>query len=684
MRSQRGLFWTMLWLVCAISVWTIRVLVPRLTNMPSAAQLREVVMEERLRHCAPEPAEQLTFILALVVPVCTFVLLLAAFRAAKLRTPERTPWTWLLSAAAWSLQITVWYLGSEAIGFESSNGQRYRFLSVTALGWLLLPIGVLFVDRLKREGVSLQHRGLNWLVQHQWPAWAVATILIANYAITGVFRSEEYPQLTISVRFHLPYTMGEFAAALNGNTPLVDYFPQYQNLLSTLLLPLFRALGFSLLTFSAVMSMLSAFGFLLLYACLRRICESGWLALLLFAPVVAMSFYSEEISPGGYALNAFNYYAVGPLRFFGYCVSAWFALWYLGRPTPARLVAISVVAALVALNNLDFGIPAAVGLLACALSFPPRNLRRNALADLSCAFALFALCTFATWGLYACAIRGFSGSWPRLAAIAEFQRVFALLGYFMIPVPKKGLYWVVYATLMASVAIPLFQVLVPSGAKRGVRHRIRNGSLLFSGIAGTGALAYYIGRSHGYVLEATFFAWSYVTVQLAYRAYCEWKTMRGGQSVVELSVAIVPLAMPIALVALMLPMLAEVPNPIEQYARLTKRMSYVDASSEVVLGKLREYVKPGEATLINYPKAHEIASRAGVRNVFPFIHPGSLVLKRQLDVVESALGKLPLNRPGYVFGDFSPEFVSRLTQRGFARVDTLGNFTVWQRVARSE
>src|SRR5262249_14698024 len=134
---------------------------------------------------------------------------------------------------------------------------------------------------------------------------------------------------------HLSFVMNEFAAVLNGRTPRVDFFPQYQGLLAYLLAPLFRVICLSIATYTTVLMALSTFGLLLWFGVLRRLTGDPWKALLLFVPLIWLSLLPIRlVPPNVYThLSAFTYPLMGAIRYLGPCLTAALLSCYLQRPT---------------------------------------------------------------------------------------------------------------------------------------------------------------------------------------------------------------------------------------------------------------------------------------------------------------------------------------------------------------
>jgi hypothetical protein len=431
--------------------------------------------------------------------------------------------------------------------------------------------------------------------------------------------------------------------------------------------------GVSVTTFSALMFSLTVVGFMLLYSALCRVCKSAWSALGLFIPCVALSFVSLRTAPGGYLAGTFSYYAVGPLRYFGLFLLARLSVWYLEKPSLSRLVPVSAIAFFVALNNLDFGVPSAVGVLACAILFPP------AFRSVGIWRRLLALTTFlASAGVslaaYLTLVRIARGAWPTLGNLFLFQKVFAGYGFCMLPAPDIGLYWVVYLTFMASVLIPTYEVFM--AMPHDAEQRRLNGVLAYWGIAGMGPLTYYMGRSHSEVLHAVLCAWAFALANLVCRAWILWSRHRNEPNKSGSWLSVIPQVAVVSLFALMVPSAGDVPNPLAQIRRLALPDTRIEPADAKPVALIKKYVHREERTMIVYRDAHWLALKAGVSNVFAFAHPDSIIILPQIDTVVAGLARLPVGRE-YIFGSLIGDLRGRLEALGFRKLEAVGDFAVW-------
>ncbi len=680
MASYRRIFWSLTLPIAAVAYLIADKCLSQLGPRISDESIAGYIFAEYAGNCAPEPAEQLGYVLAILLPVSlAFLVTLALRMLGVFRRPEPSGW-WLGLLALFS-QICLLGFGAKAILYQIRIVGSYRFLDGPALilAAIVLGIGLAFASLPMRLAPQL---GAAWRAarRYTWLPTVLATLWAIAFVVTGAFREHELPATSHTVYFHLPYTMGEYAAVVNGRVPLVDFFSQYQNLQNLLTVPIFRQFGVSVWSFTVVMCCFSTATLLLIYATLSKICRNSWTALVLFVPLVALAFYGEDVTPNGYTSNLFNYYAVGPIRYFGPSLLALFACWYLEKPTVLRLVVVAPTATLVALNNLDFGIPAAAGMLACALLFPPQFERAGLVRRIVETASLYLLLMLATLGLYCLSVRIAAGVWPMLGQLMVFQKTFALLGYFMLPMPQMGLHWVIYLTCIAAVVVPIYETFSSVHSEIADNRRIINGSLAYAGVASFGPLAYYVGRSHYLVLEATFLAWAFVLVQLLNRAWQYWRDTTKSTRTPSDFLLPIPTVAAVGLFVLIVPMVLEVPHPQTQMERLSASAPPSSASdaASAQARLISKYVPAGDRTVIFYENGHWLALKAGVSNAFPYSNVGSVILEEQLNAIMAALARLPVQKQ-FLFGCPRPELLTRLAEQGFTQLEALGDFAVWFR-----
>ena len=611
----------------------------------------------------PEPLEQALFLLALVVPALTAWALCVLSRRLRGRSDAG------LVRAAIAVQALV------AIGVAAAGVYQVRWVHAYfqpgrwALG-AALTLAVLAGSRAAaRSSAVATWRASAGGARLVAASGGVAAVAAAAYAVARlasvVFDDASIVAAPVTVSYHLPFTLGEFAAVLDGRTPGADFFPQYSFVLPYALAPVFGATGLTIRTFTLAMAALSLVGLLLQYDLLRRATGSAWVALALHVCLVGLAFHPVEVLPNGDVATAFSYFAVAPLRYLGPWVVAWLVAWYLARPGALRAAVVFTAAGASALNNLDFGIPA-LGGAAAALALTtettlvprPRALLRLAtlaVAGLAAAYAAFVLLSFAR-----------SGARVTLADLTVFQRVFAVLGFGMLPMPRFGLHWVVYGTFMLGLGTALVRLEAlrrsPPAAEAAARERVLSGVLLQASIFGAGALGYYVGRSHQAVLPAVFAAWAGVLVLLSWLAIrAVWPARAGHRlGIVPALLGVGALAL-CAGEALPYPFPNETLNPPGSRMGADKVRYVVEAPASAA--RLRERTSPGERVMIAYPAGHLVARLAGVDNVFPFAEWDSCIVVGQ---IEEIARRIRANRVTRYFGPASDDLKRRVAADGLS------------------
>jgi hypothetical protein len=628
-------------------------------------------LADRVRLCAPEPAEHLAYVLALVIPALVFCSGATAWPALSCtrfgRWCEECGWiAALIVRCVVSLFVVAMLI--------AQNRSVHAFLPLWPArwpAWLLLVGALLYRD--KPDWVALFWRavttgGLPGRAGRLWCRYA--PLVIAVFATASMMLPALYfdrsPAPMETMRWHLPFTLGEFAAVENGRTFDVDFYPQYQRVLAYMLLPFFRLFGLTVTAFTTAMALLSLVGLLSLYGLFRRLTRNPWSALMLYLPLLWVSVLpSTEFRQLQHQVDSsITYFAVGPIRYLGPFITALFLSIYLSHPSQNRLIALSFVAGLAAVNNFDFGLPALVGAGFAAWHSAEGTVFPGLRTGLRLIRGI-ALGTGAAFASYLALTYVRSGRLPNLTSVIQFQRAFAVHGFNMLPMPATGLHWVFYITFLAALARGLF------GQREA---RLRNGSLLFAGIFGGGAMMYYVGRSHWSVLAALFPAWSLAFLLIAWTC---WEDRPRVSCWTELPLRLGPVT---CLVVYgywqCLSAVGHVPSPIHQIARLSAPSSEEWIAPDRLTEFVRRNASPGEKVAVLHADGHLIATRAGVVNSFPFSHPASVILREQLALTMRHLRREGVQR---VFGRPEAEVAAELHRHGFRRVGGPDDFELWER-----
>ena len=670
-------FWVTVLAAGAAAWLAIRMTLPHV--VPPALndeQLKQVFLASAVELCAPEPAEFVGYVLAVLVPaafVSVTALLLRRQGALAADRSSAAPWTLLAFLSQGAFAVVAAY----GILYEHFHGAYYPSLrfpvvliaAAAAAGYGLWTVGL---PAHWKSDLTAAGRVLG---QRAWLWWGLATSWSVLWVLPNVFTEADRSAWLTQTAYHIPFTMGEFAAVLNGRTPMVDFYSQYQNVLPLLLSPLLRWTGLSLFSFTLTMALLSVTGLLLLFSVLTRVVRSSWLALVLFLPMVAFSFEPVETNVGGYVHNMFTYYAMGPLRFLGVFVLARLSLWYLERPSYSRLAQSAAIAGIVALNNLDFGLPALAAVLSCVVLFAPRFGRSTPAVRICMAVLTFLLTAGMAVVVYFVAVRLRAGAWPMVANLVLYQKTFAASGFAMVEAPQAGFYQTIFLILLLPVLVALFEVFSGSFLESGRRARIEYGTLIYAGIAGLGVFTYYAGRSDPGALPVAFCPAAYALVLLVYRfgAGVIPSRLSGGSTAPGLR--IIPGVVVLTLFSLTFPGVFNAPHPGAQLARLRRGLAKLPDPHQNAVEVIRRYVPPGKQTVIIAPDAHWLAMKAGVINRYPFSHSGSLLIRDQLGPVMNAIAALPNKK--VVFGEVQPELAQRLMAKGFTNIEPNAALSVW-------
>jgi hypothetical protein len=579
----------------------------------------DLFLERWVAAVHPEPLEHFRYVACIFLLPLLFLIAVHRILPAKRAAPGKLLWmVGLVVRIAFATAIIALIVHQETKVNPYLQGVRpiWGLLGIGLVvlgwgpGWLLAKWRTLtFASRVLHAGLV----GIPLLM-----ALALTVVqLMPSVQVDG------HPDLAIHTYQHLPYQVGEFVAVLNGRTPLVNYFPQYQTILGYALAPVFMVVGLNFLTFSLAMVVLATFCLLVFFEALRRTTESGWKALALYVPLLGVSFLSLDPAelPGHQRVNTFTYFAVGPIRYLGPCLILVFLIVYLQNPTWRRFYFLSFVAGLAALNNLDFGLPAAGAALLTVLltdnDQPLPGVRRSLgmLLRFLPAFllpsALFALGTYAR-----------SGQFPAFLQIIRFQRLMAVEGLGMLPMPKYGLHLVVFATFLGAIARAVFGIELD---------RLRRGNLLYAGICGCGISMYYVGRSHPHTLTMMFPMWSFAASLLTVTCWEELRAHLRQRNRLALA-APITLLMTLGY-CVCAAQIVRLPNVGSQIARLRQTPVEDPYKTRPLIAMIHRYAQAGERVIVIHLMGHTLAREAGVQNVFPFTAGASVLLRSHLNEV---------------------------------------------------
>jgi len=443
----------------------------------------------------------------------------------------------------------------------------------------------------------------------------------------------------------------EATAVLNGRSTFVDMVA-YGNVWPYLTqLPL-RVFGDGYLTFTVTMAAITALALLAVYGVLRRVVQRPLLALALYLPVLASSFFVEN-RIGSDRYDPGTYFGMFPLRYAGPYLLAWLTVWQSGRSASERWSrrVLFAVAGLVALNNVDFGVAALAATVVArlVLRWP---VSRRAAAGLALDVAIgvgAALATIAAVTL----VR--EGTLPHLGLLVRYGRIFVNGGVANLPLPRLGMHLAISATFVAAGAVAAVRVRRTGGGDPLAA------MLAWCAVFGIGASVYYYAyRSHPSVLVNLFSIWSLTLALLLVAALRASVRSRRPLSVPALAVAFG--------FALLACSLAQVPSPVEQLRRIAAPAAAgvtADGFHESAAARLvAAGTKRGERVAVISAMGHRIAREAGVTNVAPYTGFEQMPAVEQVDETVAILRREGGNKV-YVAQREPPGFALEMTRLGF-------------------
>lgn len=601
----------------------------------------------------PEPTEHARYLLALAVPLALCAGIVLAGR-----------WAWSAPAPgrvarplAWATQALVppflvgCLLAQRAFAYGRvyfpNPPQHVAFFSWTTLVVAAGLAALLALLPRRRALVARVVAALRETPRLRLAAGALAVLFTADWALTAFNTEGTIGLAHHGVRVTFPLWLDETFAVLDGRTPLVNFDPQYGHLWPYLAAGPMALFGADVGVYTAVLALGTVLALLAVYATLRRVTRSSAAALALYLPFVATGFFME-IGPLANRYGPSTLLTEFPMRYAGPYLLAWLTARRLDGARPRTRALLFLVGGLVAVNNLEFGLPAVAAVLAAELWASERLTRRavlllgrDALAGLAGAAALLSLVTLVA-----------AGEPPRFGTLLIFPRMYGLAGFGMMPIPPAGFHLVVYATFVAALVFASFRVAA------GREDRLLTGMLAWSGAFGLGAGGYFVGRSHPEVLIDLFSTWSLALSLLLVAGVRELRRRPGARP----SPAWVAL---LAAFGLTVCSLAQTPTPWSQAARLS-RTTAVPAMRNLATERfVASGTRPGEPVAILAALGHRVAYDLGLPNVSPWAGIEAVLTVQQLD---ETIARLRAAGGTRLYVDYSltkDEVIARIAHDGF-------------------
>ncbi len=583
----------------------------------------------------PEPTEQARYLIALTAPLLLAGLtVLLVRRGVSQRVASRSAhlarWAELIGIAG----LAACFVAARALLPPAGTPGRTVYFTTSSL--LVAACLTAGIAAGVRSG-AIRRRWTHWTTEtraRRGGATLVALLAIAVALLPAINTDATIANELEGVIYHLQFTYDETFAVLDGRSPLGDFAAQYASLWPYALAGAMSLLGSSLAVFTGLMATLAGGTLLALYDVLRRAARSSLAALALFLPLVA-TFGWWLAGSSANRFSIVTYFAMLPLRYAGPFLLAWLVARHLDGARPRRVWPLFLAGGLVALNNADFGIAALGATLAALLwtrphpdAVPARRQALEALAGLALAAALVTALLLAR-----------TGSPPDLSLLLVYARLFGVDGFSMSPIePVVGVQTAIFLTYVAAIAVATVRSL------RGNPDRLLTGMLVWSGVFGLGAAAYYVGQSSQGALKYMFPPWAFAVTLLALTAIREaaGRWPRPAELACMLGLGLVACS------------LAQLPAPWLQAKRLAASGPHLFA---IPPGQslVAQSAQAGEPVLIVSTLGHRIAYNLGLSDVERFTGPRSILTAEQLDESLAALRAagetkvfvlLPEARPG--------------------------------------
>lgn len=602
----------------------------------------------------PEPTEQARFLISLTAPVLLVAGILALIRRPLRLRPQSTEDLVTTVQAIGLFFLIVCFVVQRTYVF----GVLYTS-AATAPHTVYFTIPTLLVAALLTAGITSGIRSPR--VRERFQAWCAhsaasrgwqvgaAVFVVAIVAITvlpAINTDDSIGTSNQAVAIHLAFTFDEAMSVVDGRSPIGNFAAQYGSLWPYLAGAVMSIFGASLLAFTTTMAAVNGAVFVGLYGIVRRLTRTPLAALLVFVPLLATCAYMAR-GPATNRYALINYFGTFPLRYAGPLLLAWLLARHLDGAWPRRAWPLFVLGGLVMLNNVDFGV-AALGATAAALVWTRAKLTVQTLRPLALEAGLGLAGAI---GLVSVFLLVRTGSPPDFGLVSAYARVFAVGGFSMLPMrPVIGMSTVIYLTYVAAIGTATVRAL------RGEADRLLTGLLVWSGIFGLGAGAYYMGRSHPEVLTNMFPAWAFAVTLLTIA------TVRHLAERWESAPSLPAIACLFGF-GILVCSVAQTPTPWPQVARIREHAIPGEFRSPAKKRFIAAHTRPGEHVVLLMQLSHRIAAEVGIVDVTPYTAV-SIITKDQLTQTIAVLRDEGGHKI-FIDEETQPELTFSLTQYGF-------------------
>ncbi|MFN2476111.1 MAG: hypothetical protein ABR526_07210 [Chthoniobacterales bacterium] len=605
------------------------------TNAP------ELFLKELVPLSQPETLEHIRYVLAITSAPIAFAAAFLCLR--RLKPGPLVEWMAIAGQATLALVIAYAVYAEEYVYFKPGT-----FLFAVGMAVMLYVAAC-------RYGASACTKLTHAITCLPPPvAISIAVLVTMAFLSPSVMRDAEVYLRSIVIWEHLEYTAGEYFGIATGKTPFVNFFPQYNSLLPILVAPVFRLAGYTLLNFTTVMVLLSLLGLLSIFFVFVKLTRSSSVALAYYLPILAFGFYGP-----------FSYFAVWPMRYVWPMVCFAVLAWAISKPALWRWGVLGALAGSGAINNLDFGVPALAASVAAIFLSRTQNTIK--------AVSGFAVGGVASVLFIEIALYARSGQLPDLSQAATFSKIFGAYGFAMLPWPYAGLYWVVCLTYLLCLFVAVISWL------RRENDALYAGVLAFIAVFGCGSLMYYVGRSHPHVLLALFVPWAIAAMLLLHGFVSDFQRTWLSRSAY---LSAFPGLLLIFHYTFFAAQLGPNVDPVLAQSQWFHRKDAERARGQKGLRSfILRNVAPSTPTVLAFPMGSKIAGKNNLRDVFPFAHPGAIILKAQAEQLQKAITSNGVNKV-FVSQAFERDEIHRVfAALGFQLSESFGSVDLWTKPA---
>jgi hypothetical protein len=572
----------------------------------------------------PEPAENLCYLAGIVwLPVSAFLAyLFLIWLDRKYNTlfvwAENKTFNRIIDAALVLGAVIGGYIILRASNAENGTGHffiNYGHSSLWSILVLFLPLAALAWRRAPAVSKLYFYAGIA----------AAGLVSLTQIVPASMFVNE------FEVTFNLSIFLGTVNQAFLGKTMLADCFSQYGILWPHCFELLLHIIGFTITNLSLIFASLSFLTWLSILLALRGKMGDSWFLPLSLLSIIGLS-YTMAISEN----NFHPYFAYLPLRTICPALGIWLVSSYIQRENRLKYLSGFVLCGVGALWNLETGITltlAWLGFLAYSSLAKKHNWRVIA-GHFACAVLAFAAAA-AAYSLFAYLRSGQCPQWPKLF---EYQSIFYLTGYAMLPMKKIDL-WYLPALLYAAVVFSAGRALLLE-KNAGANDRF----YFFLALLGAGAFAYFQGRSH---LRSFFLVTYPFTVLLACLLYDRREKLLAGTLAFRERIA--GSIMAIIFCFGLVHFAAGVPLAYSYYTDNILNEKAIPPATQAAIARVASFIKERTASsevLIFSSTDEYLHYLTSTRSPLYFSSNSSLILKRHMAEVQKYIDT---KRPAEIF-----------------------------------